>query len=50
MEAVGLLQEAALVGADPDGWRIYRLRFQRKQWDWAVKADSTGRISDMHPA
>ena len=48
--AVGSLQKAALVRVEPDGWRVYRLRFQRKQWDWAVKADSTGRISDMHPA
>jgi hypothetical protein len=50
IEAVGTLKQAVLVRVDPEGWRVYRLQFQRKQWDWKVKADSAGRISDMRPA
>jgi CubicO group peptidase (beta-lactamase class C family) len=50
VEAIGPLKKVALVRVNQDGWRVYRLQFERKQWDWAVKADSTGRISDMHPA
>jgi CubicO group peptidase (beta-lactamase class C family) len=50
VEAVGPLGRAALVRIEADGSRIYRLEFQRKQWDWAVKADADGRIADMHPA
>jgi CubicO group peptidase (beta-lactamase class C family) len=50
IEAIGPLRKVGLVRVEPDGWRIYRLRFERKQWDWAVKADASGKISDMHPA
>jgi CubicO group peptidase (beta-lactamase class C family) len=50
VEAVGPLKRAVLVHAGPDGERIYRLQFERKQWDWAVKADDAGLIADMHPA
>jgi CubicO group peptidase (beta-lactamase class C family) len=50
LDAVGSLISATLVRVDPDGSRIYRLKFPRKTWDWVVKADSVGRIADIHPA
>lgn len=50
IEAVGSLERASLVRTNADGWRVYRLQFERKQWDWLVKADPTGRISEMRPA
>jgi hypothetical protein len=50
VEAVGPLRSIAFVRAEPDGSRVYRLTFQRKIWDWLVKADEGGRILDMKPA
>jgi CubicO group peptidase (beta-lactamase class C family) len=49
IQAVGPLKSVTLVRIEDDGTRVYRLAFQRKQWDWIVKADSTGRIADMRP-
>ena len=49
LEAVGPLERAILVRIESDGARVYRLVFQRKQWDWIVKVDSTDRIADMRP-
>jgi hypothetical protein len=50
IEAVGSLESVTLVRIESDGARVYRLAFQRKQWDWIVKVDSTDRIADMRPA
>jgi hypothetical protein len=50
IQAVGPLESVTLVRIEDDGTRVYRLAFQRKQWDWFVKVDSTGRIADMRPA
>jgi CubicO group peptidase (beta-lactamase class C family) len=50
IEAVGPLQQVTLVRVESDGSRVYRLKFQRKTWDWTVKADDQGRIADMRPA
>jgi hypothetical protein len=50
IQAVGPLNSVTLVRIEDDGTRVYRLAFQRKQWDWIVKVDSTGRIADMRPA
>jgi CubicO group peptidase (beta-lactamase class C family) len=50
IEAIGPLKSVTLVRIEHDGARVYRLAFQRKQWDWIVKVDSTGRIADMRPA
>jgi CubicO group peptidase (beta-lactamase class C family) len=49
IQAVGPLKSVTLVRIEDDGTRVYRLAFQRKQWDWIVKVDSTGRIADMQP-
>lgn len=49
IRAVGQLRQATLVNVLADGWRVYRLQFQRKQWDWKVKIDEEGRISDLRP-
>ena len=50
VEAIGPLKSVTLVRIEHDGARVYRLAFQRKQWDWIVKVDSTGRIADLRPA
>jgi CubicO group peptidase (beta-lactamase class C family) len=50
IQAVGPLKSVTLVRIEDDGTRVYRLAFQRKQWDWLVKVDSTDRIADMRPA
>ena len=50
VEAVGTIQSVQFARVEPDGSRVYRLRFQRKVWDWLVKADEAGRIVDMKPA
>jgi CubicO group peptidase (beta-lactamase class C family) len=50
IEAIGPLRSLSLVRVEPDGSRVFRLQFQRKQFDWIVKADAAGRISDLRPA
>lgn len=50
IEAIGPLRKLSLVRVEPDGSRIFRLQFQRKQFDWVVKADADGRVSDLRPA
>jgi len=50
LEAVGPLSDIALVRVERDGTRVYRLKFQRKIWDWSVKADAADKIADMRPA
>jgi CubicO group peptidase (beta-lactamase class C family) len=50
VEAVGPLQSIAFVRTESGGDRVYRLTFQRKVWDWLVKADQDGRIIEMKPA
>ena len=49
IEAVGPLKSVTLVRIE-SGARVYRLAFQRKQWDWIVKVDPMDRIADMRPA
>lgn len=50
IDAVGPLRSAELVRVEADGSRVYRLQFERKQWDWSVTADETGKILQMRPA
>lgn len=50
LRGVGALEEVALVSVRPDGSRVYRLKFQRKHWDWSVKADADGLIEDLRPS
>ena len=50
IEAIGPLRSLSLVRIEHDGARVFRLQFQRKQFDWLVRADDNGRISDLRPA
>jgi hypothetical protein len=50
IDAVGPVGDAKLIRVEPDGSRVYHLEFQRKHWDWSVKADADGRIMDMQPS
>lgn len=49
LRAVGPLHHTRLLSVQPDGSRIYRLGFQRKQWDWTFKADADDKIEDLRP-
>jgi CubicO group peptidase (beta-lactamase class C family) len=50
LDGVGSIRSLALVKAEPDGSRVYRVRFERKVMDWRVSADEAGKIRSLRPA